>query len=110
MNFPKPPRGYWAKVRRGLRMERPALPPESDPSKASVTITATIKKERPKPVKIETVSLSPPAVPHPLVTRTQAALGREKPSQEGLYSAVGNDMLAIISGEPNRMRALHFMD
>src|SRR5262245_36530385 len=54
MNVPKPPRGYWAKVRRGYRMERPPLPPESDPSKAHVTITATIKKERPKAVMIDT--------------------------------------------------------
>ena len=110
MNVPKPPRGYWAKVRRGHRIERPALPPESDLSKARVTITATIKKERPKAVKIEAVPHSQPAVLHPLVTRTQAGLGREKPSQEGLYSAVGNNMLAIVAGEPSRMRALHFMD
>jgi hypothetical protein len=110
MNVPKPPRGYWAKVRRGQRIERPPLPPDSDPSTASVTIQATIKKERPKAVAIETPPLARPVALHTLVIRTQAALGREKPSQEGLYSANGSGMLAIVAGESSRLRALHFMD
>jgi hypothetical protein len=86
------------------------LPPDSDPSRACVTIKATIKKERPKAVAIETMPLTQPGSLHPLVTRTQSALGRATRTPEGLYHAVGNGMLAIDVGEANRLRALHFMN
>jgi hypothetical protein len=44
LNIPKPPRGYWAKVRRGQRMERPALPPDCEASRTEVTIRPPVKR------------------------------------------------------------------
>jgi hypothetical protein len=109
LNIPKPPRGYWAKVRRGQRVQRPALPSGSDPD-ARITIKATVKRERPKEVEIDTTTSTALLPLHPLVVRTKAELAHAEPSQEGLYFARGSGALMVDVGRTSRERALLCMD
>lgn len=113
LNVPKPPRGYWAKVRRGRKLARPMLQPDSTVSRTHVLIRP--RSERPpRPERTPEAPKIPAAAelrdPHQLVARTAAALKREKADRDGLLLPSGENTLRIEVSKANSERALLIMD
>jgi hypothetical protein len=73
MNVPRPPRGYWAKIRAGRQPKRASLPKRKrgTPTVVTVTIRPRIRHPRTEaPPRMSTTA----ADDHPLVRRTRHAL------------------------------------
>jgi hypothetical protein len=127
LNVPVPPRGYWAKIRSGLKLKRPLLPklkqgqPESH-------ILSTFQYDNRESEKLEdfsedavnlinTVLAFPPAKvpiqldsPHPLVLKTQKNLEKKKPKDHPLISPTREGCLNINVTPENLPRALQIAD
>jgi hypothetical protein len=114
MNIPKPPRGYWAKVRRGHKLPRPPLPPDSTSARTQVVI----HPPKPRPPRPDPPPPAGPDIPvptqlhdpHRLVARTAAVLKKQKPGRDGIVFPYGDGALKIEVSEASRERALLIMD
>jgi hypothetical protein len=106
MNVPKPPRGYWAKVRRGYKLPRPPLPPDSTSARTQVVI----HPPKPRPPRPDPPPPAGPNIPvptrlhdpHRLVARTAAVLKKQKPGRDGIVFPYGDGALKIEVSEANR--------
>jgi len=113
LDVPKPPRGYWAKVKRGRKLPHPPLPPDSMATRTHVVVRPRRERlPRPEP------STPAPGIPvadalrrpHPLVAHTAAAFKGVKPDSNGLLFPYGHGTLRVHVSEATRDRALRIMD
>jgi len=113
MEIPRPPRGYWNKLKVGRATTKPQLGPKSDSGLEQIVITST-------PINLRTeTSTKPPELipvpdiltdPHPLTKKSRAALIRGKRDDRGLILAHGNVCLDIHVSRPCIDRACRIMD
>lgn len=115
LSVPRPPRGYWTRVRHGLEPERPPLPPlpPGTPNFGSIharpaasTPAAAAAKATPPEVSVPDELLSP----HPLVKAARAALRRARPDRGQLRAIDAGSVLDIRVGAELRDRALRILD
>jgi len=113
MEIPRPPRGYWNKLKVGKATTKPQLGPKSDSGLEQIVITST-----PKNLRTET-STKPPelipvpdilADPHTLTKKSRAALIRGKRDNWGLILPRGNFCLDIHVSRACIDRACRIMD
>jgi len=113
MDIPRPPRGYWNKLKVGKAPPKPQLGPISDSGLEQIVITST-------PINLRTeTSTKPPelipvpdilADPHPLTKKSRTALIRGKRDDRDLILAHGNVCLDIHVSRPCIDRACRIMD
>jgi len=113
MEIPRPPRGYWNKLKVGKAPPKPQLGPKSDSGLEQIVITPT-----PENLRVETstkrLELIPVpdilANPHPLTKKSHAALTRGKRDDRGLVQPRGNICLDIHVSRACIDRACRIMD
>jgi len=113
MNIAKPPRGYWAKVRRGYKPPRPPLPPDSTSARTQVVIQPPrprLPRPDPPPAGPDIPVPSQLHAPHRLVARNAAVLKKQKPNRDGIVFPYGDGALKIELSEASRERALLIVD
>lgn len=121
--FPKPPPGYWARVKHGNAPKRPRLPRRKDTPKGSVVITASpqnspastpihpeyaMPSRRPRAIEPFTVP-SRLRSPLSIVARTREALEKGRQNDRGLVGAevaAGIDVMGAPRSVPRAMLIL----
>jgi hypothetical protein len=112
---PYPPRGYWAKVRNGRQVRRPALPPISDPGLQRIHIHkrmipygdgAAAEKGREERIRVAEILTDA----HPLVERMVKSLNSARPGQDGLVTPKAAHCLAVKVGPNSIERAARLLD
>lgn len=127
LNVPVPPRGYWAKIRSGLRLKQSLLP-KLKQGQPDSHILSTFQYDNTESEKLEVFSEDavnlinsvlafPPAKvptqldsPHPLVLETQKNLEKKKPKDHPLISPTREGCLNINVTPENLPRALQIAD
>jgi hypothetical protein len=127
LNIPKPPRGYWAKLKYGHQIPRPPLPPPEGDAPSQVTIRRPIWRATQTTIKSKPVKrplLMPPeafTLPkdfrsvHPIIKNTREAFNARKKERysTGTYSRIYSnapDILDIRVGVESVDRALKIME
>ena len=121
--IPKPPLGYWAKLRFGKPVARPPLPAPTVSKSEMIEIYRNTSKPEPE--------LSPPAAervhfenepanhvvvgselkePNQIIVSTQRSLKSAKPDACGRVCAEGKNCLNVVIGEPSIDRAMRILD
>jgi hypothetical protein len=121
---PYPPRGYWAKVRNGRQVRRPALPSISDPGLQRIHIHkrmipnsdgaawkeapngATAGKGQQERIRVAEVLTDA----HPLVERMVKSLNSARPGQDGLVNPKAARCLDVKVGPNSVERAARLLD
>ena len=113
-NIPRPPTGYWSRLRHGYRIDRPPLPTSCVPSPKVAERSTEPKKKwavRPAPPlpKIEPGQPIEITSPHPLITKTYHAYKSIHPDQTDRLRSK-DEALAVWVGYRCLDRAMYFMD
>lgn len=115
--IPKPPLGYWAKIKHGFNIPRTPLPPIDGAEHQQVRIfrrpdsTDRNKEQSAEAVREEVISV-PGRLrsPHPLVERTLKTLASVPADEKGIVRPRGWDCLDIAVGKDSIHRAMLLMD
>jgi hypothetical protein len=123
--IPRPPRGYWAKLRNGRRVYKARLKPIEEGNPVLFTRMLSpeevVKKDRPptetdrrrdverKPEN-KIVVLDELSAPHEFVVRTQAKILTSQPDRQGIRRADGPRCLDVAVSEPLIDRSLRIFD
>ena len=113
MNIPRPPRGYWAKLKVGKAQIKPQLPALSDSSLDRVTITPMPTDLRMKSVGEPLESIPFPEIlidPHPIVKRARTALNKGKRDDRGIVIPRDKGRIDIFVTRASIDRACRIMD
>lgn len=113
LDVPKPPPGYWAKVRSGKKLPRPALPPESAATRREVAIRPQSERAAKPEARTKGPEVAVPAQlrrPHRLIAQAAGALRSAKPDQDGMLFAYARTAARIEVSEAKRELALRIMD
>jgi hypothetical protein len=113
MEIPRPPRGYWNKLKVGKAPPKPQLGPKSDSGREQIETTPTPANLRvatsTKPLELILVP-DILANPHPLTKKSHAALTRGKRDDRGLVHPRSNFCLDIHVSRSCIDRACRIMD
>jgi hypothetical protein len=123
MKIPLPGPGYWTRVKHGVQVKIPPLPPVHDPKLQQVRLGRAIKavpkaatREEDPVIAIERllenrISVQTTLIsPHPLVKATIEALKRREPDKYGRIQPYGPQCLDIRVSPASQQRALLVMD
>jgi hypothetical protein len=121
---PYPPRGYWAKVRNGRKVRKPALQPTRDPDPQRIQIhrrtlpngDGAAREEAPNRAAAgkrqeERIRVAEALTdPHPLVERTVRSLNSARPGPDGLVAPKAARCLDVKVGPNSVDRAARLLD
>lgn len=121
MNVPKPPRGYWERVRAGESIQRPPLPKNNDSTRDLIflKIPKTVEVRSETQAVIDELLSDERVIKlagdldklHPLVERARIQLERASPTSEGLLSLPkGKGFVSLIASTAQSTRALLVLD
>ncbi len=117
--IPKPPRGYWARLQSGQRVEQQPLSRQAEGDAERITIHSTSSRisEAARQVLSEAnIKAEQPAAPFPVVglhksiKLTALTLRKSKPSHDGLVRALDEGMHGIIVSPAQVERAVFVLD
>jgi len=113
MEIPRPPRGYWSKLKVGRAPLKPQLRPVSESGQEHIVITPTpvgqrniAAAEAPEIIPVLESLLDP----HRLTARSQTALGKGKPDERGIIVPRNKICLDIRVTRASIDRACRIMD
>lgn len=127
LNVPVPPRGYWATIKSGIKLNKPKLPRIKEGSPETHTLSTythgvrfSNKLEGVSDAAAELITLilegapikvmSRLSSPHPLVEKTQKNMEKKKPKDHPLISPSRQGLLNISVSPQSLSRTLRIMD
>lgn len=114
MEVPKPPRGFWARVKESYQVTRAPLKALSKKGQPEITLQLNSKKSSDLPPleKSETIVIVPGSLrsPHEMVRITKAAFKHIRPNQYGMLESSQSKTLDMRVSPNNLDRALLFFD
>jgi len=113
MEIPRPPRGYWSKLKVGRAPLKPRLRPVSESGQERIVITPTPAGQRHTALAEAPEIISVPESlldPHRLTARSQAALENSKPDERGIIVLRNKSCLDIRVTRVSIDRACRIMD
>ena len=113
MEIPRPPRGYWSKLKVGKAPLKPQLRPISESGQERIMITPTPAGQRQTaPGEAPEIIPVPESLvdPHRLTARSQAALEKGKPDERGIIVPRNKICLDIRVTRASIDRACRIMD
>jgi hypothetical protein len=117
MDIPRPPRGYWARIRWGAKPKQVPLPAATGNTQLEVTFDRDAGKVPPPPKREPPVGpkLDPQVMdtlrdPHPLVAATLARYASAKPGKDGLLTVQAKRVLDLKVSPLNLDRSLRLLD
>jgi hypothetical protein len=124
-NIPRPPRGYWAKLKHGKKVRQTALPANSDPDLETVYFDMAGFGSVRQPIddpevgkvankrRAEQQAIQVPdrlASPHQLVAVTKEYLAKQEPDTDGILDGTSEATLSVRVGRRSVGRALRIFD
>jgi len=113
MNIPRPPRGYWSKLKVGKPLPKPQLRPTAVSELDRVVITPTPAEFKQKAIAKPLEVIPVPEIlvePHTLTIKSRVALNRGKTNERGLISPRTKACLDILVSRACIERACRVMD
>lgn len=121
LNIPRPPVGYWSKLKAGKNVTRPELPEEKDPAKETYELDEKEKTNKSRfpdeiQAKLEEIEQADIKVPqknnrlHPLVNEAKMHLNNSSVNSDGLLRHYRQECLNIVTSKNTLSRALRIMN
>ena len=116
LNVPRPPRGYWAKLAFGKKIQKPKLPQSATGAPSSTVIDPANSIVSPKTENVCAETMQIINVPedlhgcHPLVSATKKSLESDKPGVDLLLRSAEKGTLSIMTSRNSMHRALSLME
>lgn len=130
MEVPRPPRGYWAKLSAGKRVQKAQLPDAPSLRKTEINLVVRTGQDNgecdssadtwrgeahqtasQKTKRLGAITPSPDLrKAHPIVRKTRDALDKSRPDQYGVLCSGGKGVFPMRVGPDNKRRALLILD